>query len=266
MRVQGTALAFCVLLGTIGGGSLAEAAPGQRDSAGTSNVSPQRQSAAAIRPRAQRPAIHRAQASRAAAVRVQAHRHLRHGLTFRSTGSIASGGISCVPYARMVSGLQITGDGGDWWHNASGLYARGQRPEPGSVFTFRRSGGMTRGHVAVVERVLGPRHILIDHANWAGPGIRRGSVMRNVHVIDVSENNDWSAVRVQVGHDAGSFGRTYATYGFIYNRPDNGGGTLFAGAPLRRSTSFEQVAEAPALMSAMAMTPQGLARHATRRR
>ena len=112
---------------------------------------------------------------------------------------------------------------------------------------FRSSRGMSHGHVAVVRRVISPREVLIDHANWAGPGIRRGSVMQNVSVVDVSDRNDWTAVRVQVGHDASSFGRTYATYGFIYNRPDDAvdTGTAYAGLPLRRGTRYEQVAEMP---------------------
>lgn len=155
-----------------------------------------------------------------------------------------AGGISCVPYARMATGMAVSGNGWQWWDNAAGLYSRGRRPEPGSVLAFRSSGGMARGHVAVVERVVGARHVLIDHANWAGPGIRRGTVMRDVSVVDVSEDNDWTAVRVQVGHDAGTFGRTYPTYGFIYNRPDPE--TAFAGTTPRRSGGFEQVAEFPA--------------------
>ena len=47
-----------------------------------------------------------------------------------------TGSISCVPYARMVSGIQVTGNGYQWWGNAAGLYERGQRPEPGSVLAI----------------------------------------------------------------------------------------------------------------------------------
>ncbi len=165
----------------------------------------------------------------------------------RLAAASATGGISCVPYARAVTGMQITGNGGDWWGNAAGLYDRGQRPEPHSVMAFRATGGMTRGHVAVVRQVVGPREVRIDHANWAGPGIRRGTVMQDVSVIDVSDANDWSEVRVQVGHDDNAFGRVYPTYGFIYNRPDDGvnTGTAYAGMQLHRSTRYEQVAETP---------------------
>lgn len=130
-----------------------------------------------------------------------------------------SGGISCVPYARQVTGMDISGNGRDWWHNAAGRYARGQRPERGSILSFPASGGMRMGHVAVVSRVVDARVIEIDHANWGGPGIRRGSVMRGVRVMDVSDANDWTRVRVQVGHSAEAFGRVYPTHGFIHNRP-----------------------------------------------
>lgn len=153
------------------------------------------------------------------------------------------GGISCVPYARQVTGMAVSGNGWQWWDNAAGVYSRGRRPEPGAVLTFRASGGMSSGHVAVVDRLVGARHVLIDHANWAGPGIRRGTVMHDVSVVDVSPDNDWSAVRVQIGHDPKTFGRTYPTYGFIYNRPEPNPAN--AGSPVRRPASFEQLAEYP---------------------
>ena len=134
-----------------------------------------------------------------------------------------SGGISCVPYARSVTGMEISGNGRDWWHNAAGRYARGQRPQIGSVLAWPGSGGMGSGHVAVVSRVLNARLIEIDHANWGGPGISRGTVMRHVQVMDISDDNSWTRVRVQVGWTAQNFGREYPTYGFIHNRPANTG-------------------------------------------
>lgn len=130
-----------------------------------------------------------------------------------------SGGLTCVPYARSVTGMEISGNGRDWWHNAAGRYARGQRPQTGSVLAWPGSGSMGSGHVAVVSRVLNARLIEIDHANWGGPGIRRGTVMRNVQVMDVSSDNSWTRVRVQVGWTTENFGREYPTYGFIHNRP-----------------------------------------------
>jgi len=160
------------------------------------------------------------------------------------------GFISCVPYARMVTGLAVSGNGGTWWHNAAGTYQRGQRPEAGSVLVFRSSGGMRSGHVAVVERQVSPREITIHHANWEGPGIRKGTVTRNISVVDVSDGNDWTAVRVQVGHDSGSYGRTYPTYGFIFNRPE--------GAPAPRGPIMVRGGGAlPEVAQAPAQTPHG---------
>jgi hypothetical protein len=156
-----------------------------------------------------------------------------------------TGGLSCVPFVRMATGMNISGDARMWWHNAAGAYARGQVPERGSVLAFMSSGGMARGHVAVVSRVVNPRTVQIDHANWAGPGIRRGSVMRGVTVVDVSDRNDWSSVRVQVGHGAENFGRTYPTHGFIYNRPA-GSGLMMAGG-----AAMNEVAEAPSPHAAL---------------
>jgi hypothetical protein len=156
-----------------------------------------------------------------------------------------TGGLSCVPFVRMATGMNISGDARMWWHNAAGAYARGQVPERGSVLAFMSSGGMARGHVAVVSRVVNPRTVQIDHANWAGPGIRRGSVMRGVTVVDVSDRNDWSSVRVQVGHGAENFGRTYPTHGFIYNRPV-GSGLMMAGG-----AAMDEVAEAPSPHAAL---------------
>lgn len=151
----------------------------------------------------------------------------------------ATRGLSCVPFARMATGMQVSGDARMWWHNAAALYRRGQVPERGAVLAFMATNGMSRGHVAVVSEVVNDRTILIDHANWGGPGIRRGTVMRGVTVVDVSDRNDWTAVRVQVGHSAEAFGRTNPTYGFIYNRP-LGTRILTAGA-----TPLQETAEAP---------------------
>ena len=47
-------------------------------------------------------------------------------------------------------------------------------------------------------------------------------------MIDASANNDWSQVRVQVGHSNENYGRVYAVQGFIHNRPDATGGALRA--------------------------------------
>lgn len=149
-------------------------------------------------------------------------------------------GISCVPYARGVTGMTVSGNAWQWWNSSAGTYERGARPEAGSVLNFRSTGRMRLGHVAVVARVVNKREIEIDHANWAGGGVSRG-----VAVIDVSEANDWTAVRVGLG-GTGSFGSVYPTYGFIYNRADHG--VMVANAPDRVQPTllFQQIAEAPA--------------------
>jgi surface antigen len=135
-------------------------------------------------------------------------------------GASRSYGVSCVPYARQVSGIMVTGNAWQWWNNASGLYARGDQPEVGSVLNFRPNRRMHLGHVAVVSRVVNAREVIVDHANWPSGG-RAGTVSHDVAVVDVSEANNWSAVRVELGRD-GTFGSVYPTYGFIYNRPDTG--------------------------------------------
>jgi surface antigen len=135
-------------------------------------------------------------------------------------GPTRSYGISCVPYARQVSGIEVVGNAWQWWENAAGLYARGDRPEPGSVLNFRSNGRMRLGHVAVVTKVVNAREVIVDHANWPN-GAGYGRVSRDVAVVDVSEANNWSAVRVELARD-GTFGSVYPTYGFIYKRPDNG--------------------------------------------
>jgi CHAP domain len=135
-------------------------------------------------------------------------------------GATRSYGLSCVPYARQVSGIQVGGNAWQWWNNAEGLYARGDQPEAGSVLNFRANGRMRLGHVAVVTRVVNAREVIVDHANWpSGGGL--GRISRNVAVVDVSEANNWSAVRVELGRGS-TFGSVYPTYGFIYNRPDPG--------------------------------------------
>jgi surface antigen len=174
-----------------------------------------------------------------------------------------SGGISCVPYARSVSGLEVAGNAWQWWDNAAGRYARGNRPEPGSVLSFSANGRMRLGHVAVVARVVNAREIEVDQANWWGPGMR-GGVAHDMPVVDVSENNDWTAVRVGLGH-SGEFGSVYPTNGFIYDRPDDGRMVAAVSTPAPQPalnpapndlrpyaqradySPYEEVAEAPAV-------------------
>lgn len=121
--------------------------------------------------------------------------------------------ISCVPYARTVSGIELKGDAWRWWDAAKNVYQRGTMPQVGSVIVMKKSKSLNRGHVGVVTRILGDREVQIDHANW-----RRGEVHRGALVRDVSKDNDWSLVEVWYP-PIGDFGSTrYAVSGFIYPR------------------------------------------------
>jgi hypothetical protein len=151
-------------------------------------------------------------------IRYQGGRHINYAVARGRHGyaMYRGWGISCVPYAREVSGIEVPGNAWEWWSNAAGQYARGSQPEAGGVLVFRANGRMRLGHVAVVSGVVNSREVMVDHANWGG-----GGVAHDVAVVDVSEANDWSAVRVQLPNH-GDFGSVYPTYGFIYNRPDSG--------------------------------------------
>ncbi|MEO8301341.1 MAG: CHAP domain-containing protein, partial [Rhizomicrobium sp.] len=100
--------------------------------------------------------------------------------------------LQCVPYARVHSAIKIFGDAYTWWDKAAGKYSRGSMPEPGAVMVLHNYAGPARGHVAVVRRVVDPREIRVDHANW----LDDGSIYVNDPVQDVSRDNDWSVVRV----------------------------------------------------------------------
>jgi len=118
----------------------------------------------------------------------------------------------CVPYARNISGVEIFGDAVTWWRQAEGRYPRSRTPAQGSVMVLRGWQDETRGHVAVVTTLLSARVVLVDHANW----MRHGEVSIGVPVIDVSEANDWSQVRVWHVPGAHWGGRTYDAEGFIH--------------------------------------------------
>lgn len=125
------------------------------------------------------------------------------------------GRIWCVPFAREASGINIRGNATTWWHKAESLYPKGKQPVIGAVLNFRSTKKMPMGHVAVVSKVVSPRKILVDHANWL-----RNRVSLDMAVIDVSPRNDWSQVRVEtVPNTPGS---VYPTYGFIYRAAANG--------------------------------------------
>jgi surface antigen len=129
--------------------------------------------------------------------------------------------LQCVPFARMISGIQIFGDAWTWWQQAAGKYAQGFSPKSGAVLVFKPNGVMTKGHVAVVSHVLTDRVIQVSHANWSLIDGTRGQIERDVTVVDVSAAGDWSLVKVwfDPARDLGK--TTYPTYGFIYQSPDS---------------------------------------------
>ena len=122
----------------------------------------------------------------------------------------------CAPYAREISGIDIHGNANTWWAQAEGRYARGHAPKIGAVLAFSATGRMRLGHVAMVSEVVSDREVLLTHANWS----RRGGVETNVRAVDISENGDWSLVKVWYGPNGGLGTSAYPTKGFIYaDRP-----------------------------------------------
>lgn len=119
-------------------------------------------------------------------------------------------GIACAPFARELSGIALYGDAASWWEQAAGRYRRVSRPVLGAALVFTREARLPSGHVSVVSRILGDRQIQVTQANWVP-----GALDMDQLVVDVSERNDWTLVRVwwppigQLGaHD-------YRAYGFI---------------------------------------------------
>jgi hypothetical protein len=119
--------------------------------------------------------------------------------------------LFCVEYARMRSGLAVFGDAKYWWDGAKNLYARASHPVEEAVMVFSGSKRLKRGHVAVVTDIVSPRQIIVDQANWQN----HGEIDHATPVLDVSADNDWSAVRVW-DMRSGQFGtHVYAISGFI---------------------------------------------------
>lgn len=166
----------------------------------------------------------------------------------------AAGWGDCVRTVRALSDFTIRGDAWMWWQNAAGQYVRDSRPTAGSVLVFKRTASMGRGHVSLVSKVVDSRTVLVDHTWIAGRGIKRG-----MQVIDVSANNDWSAVRVWHGPTDQLGQRVYPTYGFI--QPDGGkpsGELIMAvdrGDDAPSAARFDET-EAPVAVSPRGRKPQ----------
>lgn len=158
--------------------------------------------------------------------------------------------LQCVPYARAVSGVVLYGDAWTWWDQAAGHYDRGHRPRKGAVLAFQPYGPMQLGHVAVVSRIVSAREVLIRHANWSSPG----AIEEDVLAIDVSEDNDWSEVRVWHTPTGQMGARTNPTFGFIYGEKPRlnpftglGGFRLTQAAVTSRETTTATRIQAPRL-------------------
>lgn len=135
--------------------------------------------------------------------------------TPQAEGYAAPSPVQCVPFAREQSGIQIFGNAGTWWDKAPPRYSRGTEPKPGAVLVLKATQKMPHGHLAVVKRVLYRRKIDVAHSNWGSDRATRSMVYERMRVEDISDKNDWSAVRFW-NNQFGSFGFPYAAYGFIY--------------------------------------------------
>lgn len=125
-------------------------------------------------------------------------------------------GLQCVPYARALTGVEIRGDAHTWWGQAEGKYQRGSKPKVGAIIAFRPHGNMRLGHVAAVRRIVDSRTLIISHANWSTINGGRGHIEDDVRVVDASEANDWSRVRVWYTPNAALGTTEWPLHGFIY--------------------------------------------------
>ncbi len=149
--------------------------------------------------------------------------------------------LQCAPYAREHSGIKIYGDAYTWWDKAEGHYPQLSTPRAGSVMVLHDYAGPQNGHVAVVRRIVGPREIRIDHANW----LDDGAIYVNDPVEDVSDAGDWSLVRVYNLKTGGWGGKVYPVQGFI------GGSELVAGG-----AASDSMADDGANMGATTLTQE----------
>jgi hypothetical protein len=130
--------------------------------------------------------------------------------------------IQCVPYAREVTGIDITGDAWTWWGGSVGKYQRGHQPGFMAVLVLSRTSRLRLGHVAVVIDVVGPREIRVTQANFGSDPQSRRIIYDSMPVLDISPANDWSLVRFW-NYEAKTWGIVYEAYGFVY--PEKTGGT-----------------------------------------
>lgn len=134
--------------------------------------------------------------------------------------ALISSRLQCVPFARERSGVAIRGNANTWWNQAAGEFVRVKAPAIGSVVVMKT----TRGHVAVVTKIVDSRTVIIDHANW----LSNGQIYLDQPMMDVSANNDWS--KVVIWHPTlGQFGkRALGVSGFIVNASAHGNSRVYA--------------------------------------
>lgn len=168
-------------------------------------------------------------------------------------GAIADTYWQCVPFARLISGIQIFGDARTWWQQAAGRYETGYQPRAGAVLCFKPTSRMRLGHVAVVSQVLTDRVVQITHANWSPIEGSRGKVEKDVTVIDVSAQGDWSEVKVWYDPSRDLGGSTYPTHGFIY--PDATARVMAASGMSKLQNGMIAVAQSAASQMGAAVRP-----------
>jgi len=174
-------------------------------------------------------------------------------VAFAPAGASADTYWQCVPFARLISGIQIFGDARTWWSQAVGKYETGFAPKAGAVLCFKPTSRMRLGHVAVVSQVLTDRVVQITHANWSPIEGSRGKIEKDVTVIDVSANGDWSQVKVWYDPSRDLGGSTYSVHGFIY--PDASARMLAASGMTRFQNGAIAVAQQAAQQMASAVRP-----------
>jgi surface antigen len=138
------------------------------------------------------------------------------GMMLGAHGPASAEMVNCVQFVKKVSAVALHGNAYEWWDAADGAYARGQKPQSGAVMVFSKTRHLPYGHVALVQKQLDARTILIDHANWSLIAGHRGHVERSVRVVDVSDKNDWSKVKVWYASLAGVGNTIYSLRGFVY--------------------------------------------------
>ena len=174
-------------------------------------------------------------------------------VAFTPAGAAADTYWQCVPFARLISGIQIFGDAWTWWRQASTKYETGFQPKAGAVLCFKPTQRMRLGHVAVVSQVLTDRVVQITHANWSPIEGSRGKVEKDVTVIDVSAGGDWSQVKVWYDPSRDLGGSTYSTHGFIY--PDTTARVMAASGVTKVQNGAIALAQSAASQMASAIRP-----------